>query len=89
MKLRGKVSLCRACGKVFTTVSTFDKHRTGKYDLKAPGYGRRCLTDAEMDDAGWGLNRHGRWYRAWMVNPRAYVIRHSTISTDPLPEAGV
>lgn len=79
MKLRGKVSLCNACGKVFTTTSTFDKHRTGKYDLHALGYGRRCLTDAEMDEAGWGRNQYGRWFRAWMGPARAYVIRRDAI----------
>ena len=72
MKLRGKVSLCRSCGKVFTTTSTFDKHRTGKYP------DRRCLTTEELDAAGWGLNQHGRWKRSYLVNPRAYVIRHAT-----------
>ena len=79
MILRGKVSLCRACGKVFTTTSTFDKHRVGKYDLTAPGYGRRCLTTAELEAAGWAVNARGRWFRSWMGPARAYVIRHSTI----------
>ena len=77
VKLRGKVSLCRSCGKVFTTTSTFDKHRTGKYDIAAPEFGRRCLTTEEMDSKGWGVNQRGRWKRSFLVNPRAYVIRHA------------
>ena len=79
MILRGKVSLCRSCGEVFTTTSTFDRHRTGKYDIAAPHYGRRCLTPAELETAGFAKNGRGRWYRANTGVPRAYAILGSTI----------
>jgi hypothetical protein len=82
--LRGKVSLCRACGKVFTTTSTFDKHRVGKYSLTAPAYGRRCLTGAELKAAGWQINARGRWSRRRMPLEWVAVIQDSTITTDPL-----
>jgi len=34
---------CTACGRIFSSVSSFDKHRTGKH-----GKDRRCMTDGEM-----------------------------------------
>lgn len=83
MKLRGKVSLCRECGKVFTTTSTFDRHRTGKYDINAPGYGRRCLTDAELSEAGFAQNDKGRWYRSFSGPARAYTRTGDAIASGP------
>jgi hypothetical protein len=85
MKLRGKVSLCRTCGEVFTTTSTFDRHRVGKHDIAAPHYGRRCLTPTEMLAGGFAQNDRGRWYRANTGPVRAYAIQGEAISDDPPP----
>ena len=37
-------SLCRGCDQMFTSLSAFDLHRTGKYERKK----RRCLAQQEM-----------------------------------------
>lgn len=93
VKLRGKVSLCRTCGEVFTTPSTFDRHRVGKHDISAPHYGRRCLTPAEMLAGGFAKNQKDRWYRVNTRPARAYAITETTISSTPLqgwqPPAGI
>jgi len=52
-------SLCRACGETFTTVHNFEKHRRGQYSPSEPGYGRRCLTPAEMLEQGWRATARG------------------------------
>jgi len=73
MKLQGKVCQCPACGKVFTATSVFDRHRVGEYDIRAPKYGRRCLTSAELEQAGYWLNSRGHWSRlrtAPLTHPR-------------------
>ena len=57
----------------------FDKHRRGKYDLKAPNYGRRCLPVDQLPK--WRKGRHG-----WTSRP-VRLMRHkgefSTISAEP------
>ncbi len=35
MKLTGDKCRCMACGEYFTTTRNFDKHRKGKYPLRA------------------------------------------------------
>lgn len=42
--LRGKRSLCRACGECFSTTSNFDRHRKGVH-----GVDRHCVSP---DSAG-------------------------------------
>ena len=56
-------SLCRACGLTFTQVEAFDRHRTGKYDIAAPGYGRRCRTPEEMLAKDWRETPRGWTHR--------------------------
>lgn len=41
-------STCGKCGAVFSSESTFNRHRVGKYTQTGPDYGRRCLTPSEM-----------------------------------------
>jgi len=54
VKLTGQRSLCRGCNKVFSTTSTFDRHRVGEYP------DRRCLTAEELTAKGWS-EREGIW----------------------------
>jgi hypothetical protein len=54
---------CSACGELFATVSTFDRHRTGNYDD-----GRRCLSLGEMLAKGWIQNGAGFWIRGHRPN---------------------
>ena len=35
---------CTACGRLFGSLSAFDRHRVGKYRDQS----RRCMTEAEM-----------------------------------------
>lgn len=51
---------CGACGLFFSSVSSFDKHRTGDQDA------RRCLTLDEMRETGMVVNAAGFWVgQAW------------------------
>ena len=54
--LRGPRCQCTACGEYFTSERTFDAHRIGPH-----GPNRRCLTVAEMAEAGWGKKRVFFW----------------------------
>lgn len=59
---------CVRCGKRFRRTGGFDAHRTGKYETR--GYNgrilircsRRCMTEAEMQRAGFTLS-DGFWGR--------------------------
>lgn len=57
--LRGDRCECDACGEPFNSTKAFDRHRRG-----SPGKDRRCLTPAEMTDAGMSLNAAGFWITA-------------------------
>jgi hypothetical protein len=56
---------CRSCGQYFRSVRAFDKHRSGAYP------DRRCLTAAEMLEAGLELHRLGYWRLLSSGNPWA------------------
>lgn len=49
------VAHCAGCHLTFTSVHSFDQHRTGHVDH------RRCLTAAELTAAGWSANEYDRW----------------------------
>lgn len=65
------IAPCRACGKVFTSTSAFDMHRTGSYghpiygaNKKVIGYTkheRRCKDEQEMLVGGMIQNKRGYW----------------------------
>ena len=51
---------CGACGLFFSSVSSFDKHRTGDQEA------RRCLSPDEMLALGMVVNAAGFWVgQAW------------------------
>ena len=59
---------------MFTSLSAFDLHRTGKFQRKA----RRCLTEREMRERGMVQNEKGWWMRStfdgllpWSVSEEA------------------
>lgn len=54
---------CSACGELFATVSTFDRHRLGDYES-----GRRCLRVSEMLGRAWVQNTAGFWIRGHRPN---------------------
>jgi hypothetical protein len=63
------MNICRACSLDFCSVDAFDAHRVGKHaHLWSPERpdGRRCLSRAEISEAGWQQDARGRW-----VHPRA------------------
>lgn len=47
--------ICRRCERVFSGLSLFDEHFSGRRTQIGPDYGRRCMTDAEMIGNGWRL----------------------------------
>lgn len=61
------ISLCRACGETFQSLSGFDEHRIGKYEKRdekgkvKQRYTRRCLAPDEMRAIGLATNERGRW----------------------------
>lgn len=61
-RLRGNMCRCSACGEFFASVSTFDRHRIGRYDG-----GRRCLLIGEMWAKGWIQNIEGFWIRGQRI----------------------
>jgi hypothetical protein len=68
--------LCRTCGETFKNARAFDKHRKG------PITTRRCLTNAEMLEAGLERNRSGYWRLSSSGNPWAA----GAVQTHPLAE---
>ena len=50
-------SICRACGCVFSSISSFDKHRVGKHEPME----RRCLSEQEMLERRMTQNDKGWW----------------------------
>lgn len=58
--LVGNRCQCGACGRVFSSLTAFDAHRTGDYRDDPPSYGRRCRSDAELTDRGLHLS-DGVW----------------------------
>ncbi len=67
--LRGNRCICRTCGERFNSAAAFDAHRTGKHNIKAINYGRRCLLDFEMERKGMTRNEQGFWLTP-RKNPR-------------------
>ena len=61
-------SECRACGKIFGGLTGFDTHRVGRYIQSGPDYGRRCLTDQELNNIGYTVRES-----VWKLNPGQYV----------------
>lgn len=56
VKLTGHRCQCAACGKYFSRVSVFDKHRTGNF-----GRDRRCMTTEQMQARGMRELTLGVW----------------------------
>jgi len=56
MKLRHGSNTCQcpACGKYFTSPSSFDRHRIGSH-----GADRRCMSNGELEAAGFEENARG------------------------------
>ena len=53
-------SHCGGCHQMFTSLSAFDMHRTGKFERKK----RRCLTEQDMLAKGMVQNTKGWWMRS-------------------------
>jgi hypothetical protein len=70
-------SICRTCGRVFSNVTNFDRHRVGKYTNTPPHYGRGCATEAGLNDLGLACGVGGVWRKvapstrpaSWRANP--------------------
>lgn len=53
---------CSACGQMFTSLVTFDKHRTGRFTDDHPHYGRSCLSKDQITTLGLTQDEKHRWY---------------------------
>ena len=53
-------SCCSGCHRMFSSLSVFDLHRTGKFQRKI----RRCLTEQEMRERGTVQHEKGWWMRS-------------------------
>ena len=59
-KLTGGRCQCAGCGDYFGSERAFDRHRVGDYAEAGQRQGaRRCLTYAEMMEAGWHRSARG------------------------------
>lgn len=59
-KLTGGRCQCPTCGRPFSSVREFDRHRIGSYAKPGKMKGnRRCLTVAELEARGWRTNPRG------------------------------
>ena len=62
LKLRGSRCQCTSCLDYFGSPRAFDKHRKGAYAAAGSfQHARRCMTEAELFDAGWCRNPQGFW----------------------------
>lgn len=59
-RLSGAQCRCTTCGRAFKSEHAFDQHRITV--TPAPRYSRRCMTDAELNEAGLQPNAAG-FYR--------------------------
>lgn len=85
-KLTGSRCMCRGCGELFNSTSTFDRHRTGTFaPLGAWAHNRRCLTPAELEAKGWC--RNGASF--WIERPRQAATAHTEGPPSPPGASGV
>lgn len=57
-----KVCHCMSCHLGFTSINSFDQHRTGRIDPHDPEKDtRRCRTEDELRAAGLEPNENGLW----------------------------
>lgn len=47
MKRRGIKSTCAKCGRVFSSLAAFDRHRIGKF--QGCNHDRHCMEDTEVE----------------------------------------
>lgn len=85
--LRGNRCQCMGCGDFFNSTSTFDRHRTGCFDV--PG-DRRCLSGDELIARGWSRNTAGFWIELTMRSTVSRMFRGGRVaaSTGPLVGGG-
>ena len=57
-RLKGERCQCGTCGHFFSEGKAFDAHRTGPFGKPGTPSKRRCLTLAEMANAGFGRNEN-------------------------------
>jgi hypothetical protein len=58
------VTVCASCNLDFTGVRDFDSNRVGRYEYAWSldrQDGRRCLSVADLEGAGWTQDRLSRW----------------------------
>jgi hypothetical protein len=73
-RLTGDRSQCTACGLLFTSTSSFDRHRTGGFTTD-----RRCKTSDELRAVGFQPNERGFWRKA--LTPEQRLLLTSLRST--------
>ena len=61
--LTGARCQCPACGELFSSVATFDRHRVGEFASNGGTNTRRCLTVAELMAQEWPKTDRGFWLR--------------------------
>lgn len=56
-----RIEHCPACHETFTGTTSGDRHRVGDHNVFVGPDRRRCLTPAEMVEAGMKQNARGQW----------------------------
>jgi len=83
--LTGNRCQCTACGDFFNSTSTFDRHRTGRFDV--PG-DRRCLSADELIARGWSRNTAGFWIERAMRSTATGVFHRGRVTASSSPLGG-
>jgi len=83
--LRGNRCQCTGCGDFFNSTSTFDRHRTGRFDV--PG-DRRCLSGNELIARGWSRNTARLWIERTMRSTATGMFRGGRGAASPNPLGG-
>jgi hypothetical protein len=90
VKLTDDRNECPTCGALFETSDAFDAHLVGRFAVGSQESTRRCLTAAEMHQAGFRANRHGFLLSEveHKYDPRKIVVRSQSQSALGTENAG-
>lgn len=88
-------NFCRSCGRDFSSVKNFDKHRIGKHEYdfdwrdETKQDGRRCLNEDELREIGLVPNTKGRWHDPEDVESAARRLRGRVRDDEAVPNDAV
>jgi len=82
---RPPLNQCSICGLDFGSLRAFDAHRIGNFDHEySPEHpdGRRCLSEHELEGAGFTRNARGRWSLSRDLDRARSLAKHRPRTSD-------